>query len=259
MASFVPLLVYGLAVGVSLGLTGGGGSIVTVPLLVYLVGEPVHAAIPTSLVIVGATALFAYLGRLSQANTAGGLAVGLTGLLGAVPGRLGAAFFSGRVLLLLFALIMIVASYFMFRSQTYERQTTKKPQWPVVIAVGVGIGFLTGFLGVGGGFLIVPGLVLLMGMQMRSAIPTSLLVIAINCGSSLFGPALVGRADVVADVQWSVAAIFVLGGLAGGIAGAAVAARLNQGALKRVFAVFVFCVGLFIAASSTGLIPISVK
>ncbi len=260
MASLIPLLLYGLAVGVSLGLTGGGGSIITVPLLVYLVGEPVHTAIPTSLVIVGGTAFSGYVGRLSQANTLSGLAVGLAGLVGAVPGRLASQFFSGRVLLLLFALIMLVASFFMFRSKTYETQDSAKPHWLMVMLVGVAIGFLTGFLGVGGGFLIVPGLALLLGMPMRSAIPTSLLVIAINCASSLIGPALLGhRGQAVVGIAWGVALIFLVGGLAGGAAGGAIAARLNQRALKRVFAVFVFAVGLFIAGSTTGVIPIGVK
>jgi uncharacterized membrane protein YfcA len=259
MTSLIPLLLYGLAVGVSLGLTGGGGSIITVPLLVYLVGEPVHVAIPTSLVIVGGIAFLSYVSRLTQASTAYGFAVGLAGLVGAVPGRLAAQFFSGRVLLLLFALLMLIAAFFMFRSTTYATRGSVAPNWLVVTAVGVATGFLTGFLGVGGGFLIVPGLVLLMGLQMRSAIPTSLLVIAINCASSLIGPAVLGHSDAVLGIEWRVALIFLVGGLAGGAVGGAVAARLNQRLLKRVFAVFIVVVGLFIAASTTGVIPISVK
>ena len=254
------LVLYGLAVGVSLGLTGGGGSIITVPLLVYLVGQPVHVAIPTSLVIVGGTAFAGYLGRLSAADTRGGLVFGLIGLGGAVPGRFAAHFFAGPTLLLLFALIMVVASYFMFGSRAYGVKAGAKPNWVAVIVAGVGVGFLTGFLGVGGGFLIVPCLVLILGMGIAQAIPTSLLVIAINCASSLAGPALVGHAEhSLAAIDWRVAALFLAGGLAGGWIGATIARRLDQRALKRVFAVFVFIVGLFIAASTTGLIPISVK
>jgi len=260
MMPVVPLLLYGLAVGISLGLTGGGGSIITVPLLVYLVGEPVHVAIPTSLVIVGGTALAGYLGRASVADTRSGLIVGLVGLFGAVPGRYAAEFFSGRVLLLLFALIMLVASYFMFASKTYDAAGRNRPNWFSVAFVGISIGFLTGFLGVGGGFLIVPCLVLVLGMPMRAAIPTSLLVIAINCASSLVGQALVAsHAASATTVAWGVAALFLVGGLAGSWVGGGLAAKLNQRALKRIFAVFVFAVGLFIAASTTGLIPVSVK
>ena len=260
MAPVIPLLLYGLAVGISLGLTGGGGSIITVPLLVYLVGEPVHVAIPTSLVIVGGTAFAGYLDRRSVADTRCGLIVGFIGLLGAMPGRYAAEFFSGRVLLLLFAAIMLVASFFMFSSRTYEATKDGRPNWFAVGIVGIAIGFLTGFLGVGGGFLIVPSLVLVLGMSMRAAIPTSLLVIAINCASSLVGEAFVaGHTASATTVAWGVAALFLVGGLAGSWIGGALTARLKGRALKRVFAVFVFAVGLFIGASTTGLIPISVK
>jgi len=254
------LVVYGLAVGLSLGLTGGGGSIITVPLLVYLVGESVHVAIPTSLVIVGATALSGYLARLPVADTRRGMVFGLIGLAGAVPGRFAAHFFSGPTLLMLFAFIMLVASYFMFSPKTYVFTGTGRANWFAVIVAGVGVGFLTGFLGVGGGFLIVPSLVLVLGMGMREAIPTSLLVIALNCASSLAGPALMGHAEhSLASIDWRVAGFFVTGGLAGSWIGGAAAQRLDQRALKRVFAVFVFAVGLFIAGSATGLIPIKVK
>jgi uncharacterized membrane protein YfcA len=253
-------LLCGLAVGISLGITGGGGSIITVPLLVYIVHQHVHAAIPTSLVIVGATAFAGYLRRLDTARTMDGIIVGLVGVVGAVPGRLAADFFSGRTLLLLFALLMIVAAVFMYASRTYEPKPGTKPHWAMVGLVGIGIGFLTGFLGVGGGFLIVPGLVLLLGLPMREAIPTSLLVIALNCASGLLGPVVVGHGGAaVGAIDWHVALLFVIGGIAGAAAGSAVVGRLNQKALKHVFAVFVFAVGVFVAGSATGVIPVSVK
>jgi uncharacterized membrane protein YfcA len=269
VASVIPLLVYGLAVGVSLGLTGGGGSIITVPLLVYLVGETVHVAIPTSLVIVGGTALAGYVSRIAAADTRAGLLLGFAGLFGAVPGRFASQFFSGRVLLLLFSLIMLVASYFMFRSKTYgvaegasapETMERVRPNWLAVAFSGIAVGFLTGFLGVGGGFLIVPCIVLILRMPMRAAIPTSLLVIAVNCASSLIGPMVMGQAGrAVAAIDWDVAWLFLAGGLAGSWIGAAVAAKLDQRVLKRMFAVFVFAVGLVIAGSTTGLLPLPVK
>ncbi len=260
MASLGLLLLYGLVVGISLGLTGGGGSILTVPLLVYLVGQPVHAAIPTSLVVVGATAFSGYARRISQANSFDGLIVGLAGVFGAVPGRLLAQSFSGRALLLLFAGIMLVAAVLMFRSKTYASHAGAKPHWALVIAVGVAIGFLTGFLGVGGGFLIVPGLVLLLGIPMEAAIPTSLLVIAINCASSLLGPLLLGQgAAAIGAIDWRVALLFVAGGIFGALLGRAAASHLDQRTLKQVFAVFIFSVALFVVASTTGVIPLTVK
>jgi len=260
MASLVLLALYGLIVGISLGLTGGGGSILTVPLLVYLVGQPVHVAIPTSLVVVGATAFSGYARRISQANSFDGIVVGLAGIFGAVPGRLFAQSFSGRTLLLLFAAIMLVAAVLMFRSKTYTSRTGPRPHWALVIAVGVAIGFLTGFLGVGGGFLIVPGLVLLLGTSMEIAIPTSLLVIAINCASALLGPLLLGQGSAtIGAIDWRVALLFVAGGIVGALLGRAAASRLDQRMLKQVFAVFIFAIALFVVGSTTGVIPLAVK
>src|SRR5579872_6041707 len=175
------LLIYGLAVGISLGLTGGGGSIITVPLLVYAVGEPVHQAIATSLVVVGGIALLGFFGRIRQSDPASGAILGVLGLLGAVPGRLASQFFSGRTLLLMFAVIMVIAAIAMLRSKTYEQPANAQRNFVLIAALGIAVGFLTGFLGVGGGFLIVPVLVLSLGLSMRAAIPTSLLVIGINC------------------------------------------------------------------------------
>ncbi|MDQ6824454.1 MAG: sulfite exporter TauE/SafE family protein [Candidatus Eremiobacteraeota bacterium] len=255
-----PLLVYGLAVGISLGLTGGGGSIITVPLLVYAVGEPVHQAIETSLVIVGGIALMGFFGRIREADPSGGIALGLTGVLGAIPGRIAAHFFAGSTLLLLFAIIMVIASIAMFRPKSYEISQITKRNWVLITLAGIALGFLTGFLGVGGGFLIVPVLVLLLGMPMRSAIPTSLLVIGINCFASLLATALLSRGvRVSAGIDWYIAVIFVVGGLVGNLVGAAVAQRLNARTLKRVFAVFIFFLGLFVAGGAAGLIPLPVK
>jgi uncharacterized protein len=254
------LLIYGLIVGVSLGLTGGGGSIITVPLLVYAVGEPVHEAIATSLVIVGGTALLGFAGRIRQADPLSGLALGCIGFFGAVPGRLAAQYFSGRTLLLLFATIMVIAGVAMFRSKTYESGDRQRRNWLLVGLMGVLLGFLTGFLGIGGGFLIVPVLVLFLGMPMRGAIPTSLLVIGLNCLAGLLGSVFVHRSsDSIAAVDWKVALFFLVGGAVGGLAGAAIARRLDSRSLKRVFAVFLFCIGMFVVASVTGLIPLAVK
>ena len=257
----IPLLAYGLAVGLSLGLTGGGGSIITVPLLVYLVGQPVHVAIPTSLAIVGGTALAGYLTRASAADSRAGVIIGLVGLVGAIPGRYAALLFDGQALLALFSIIMLIAAFFMFRSTAYQAPKNARPNWLAAAAGGVGIGFLTGFLGVGGGFLIVPCLVLVLGMSMRQAVPTSLLVIAINCAWGLVGHLLAAGhgAHGSAAIDWRLAALFLAGGLAGSWAGGAVAAALDQRALKRIFAVFVFAVGLFMTATTTGLLHVPVK
>ena len=253
MAHFTALVGYGLAVGLSLGLTGGGGSIIAVPLLVYLVGERTHVAVGTSLVIVGGVAVAGFLGRIGLARIPLGLVMGVIGLAGAVPGTLVARHIPDKVQLGLFAVIMLIAAAAMFGARPPDAPRVERRNWPAIVAVGIGIGFLTGLLGIGGGFLIVPALVLALGIPMRSAIPTSLLVIAINCVWSLLGR-LAG-----AEIDWPVAVVFLAGGLAGNAIGALVAARLNQRQLRRVFAAFVFAVGLFVGASATGLIPIAVK
>jgi uncharacterized membrane protein YfcA len=123
----------------------------------------------------------------------------------------------------------------------------------VVVIAGVGLGFLTGFLGVGGGFLIVPTMVFAFGVSMQTAIATSLLVIAFNSFVSLL------TRFATASVDWSVAGAFLAGGIAGSTAASMLVHRLDQRRLKRIFAVFILLVGLFTAASATGLIPVRVK
>lgn len=223
------------------------------PLLVYLVGERVSVAIGTSLVIVGGAALQGFVGRFRSARVPLGISLGVIGIVGAVPGTYLAHHVNGKTQLLLFSIIMLAAAVAMFRSRAAEAGQGRPQNWTAVAIVGVVIGFLTGFLGVGGGFMIVPALVLALGVPMKSAIPTSLLVIALNCVWSLAGR-LRG-----AEIDWMVAVIFLVGGLIGNAIGAYAAGRLGQRQLRRVFAVFIFAVGLFVAASATGLLPINVK
>lgn len=223
------------------------------PLLVYLVGERVSVAIGTSLVIVGGAALQGFVGRFRMARIPLGISLGVIGIVGALPGTYLAHRVSGKTQLLLFSIIMLVAAVAMFRSRAAEAAQGRPQNWTAVAIVGVVIGFLTGFLGVGGGFMIVPALVLALGVPMKSAIPTSLLVIALNCIWSLAGR-LRG-----AEIDWMVAVIFLVGGFIGNAIGAYAAGRLGQRQLRRVFAVFIFAVGLFVAATATGLLPVNVK
>jgi hypothetical protein len=254
---YIPQLVsdlaYGAAIGVALGLTGSGGSILTVPALVYLVGLDVHAAIGTSLAVVGGIATEGFVEQRDGVQWKSGFLLGVCGIAGNVPGSLLSAYVSGSALLLLFSGIMIVASIGMLRSRSADvPRNTTAPMLVVVIA-GVGLGFLTGFLGVGGGFLIVPTMVFAFGVSMQTAIATSLLVIAFNSFVSLL------TRFATASVDWSVAGAFLAGGIAGSTAASMLVHRLDQRRLKRIFAVFILLVGLFTAASATGLIPVRVK
>jgi uncharacterized membrane protein YfcA len=246
-------LAYGAAIGGALGLTGTGGSILAVPALVYLVGEDVHTAIGTSLAIVGGIALEGVFQQRESVQWKSGLLLGVCGIAGSIPGSLLTPYFSSATLLLLFSGIMIVASISMLRSGGSDaRRETDAPLWAVFFA-GLGIGFLTGFIGVGGGFLIVPAMVFAFRCSMQVAIATSLLVIALN---SFFG--LATRFATV-SIEWVVVGAFVVGGLGASIVASKLVHRLDQRHLKRIFAVFILIVGIFIAASATGLIPIRVK
>jgi uncharacterized membrane protein YfcA len=246
-------LAYGIAIGGALGLTGTGGSILAVPVLVYLVGQDVHTAIGTALAVVGGIAAEGMVQQRDAVQWKAGLLLGLSGIGGSIPGSLLSPYVSSSMLLLLFSALAIGASISMLLLRSPETAgDTKAPLWITVIA-GIGIGFLTGFLGVGVGFLIVPTMVFAFGCTMQIAIATSLLVIAFN--------SFVGLATrfAIASIDWTIVGAFLVGGIAGNTAAAMLVHRLDQRRLKRIFAVFILLVGLFTAASATGLIPIHVK
>jgi uncharacterized membrane protein YfcA len=247
-------LVYGAAIGGALGLTGTGGSILAVPTLVYLVGQDVHTAIGTSLAVVGGIAAEGALEQRKTVEWKAGMLLGACGILGTTPGSLLSAYVSSTVLMLLFSALTIAASISMLRSSQRADSSQNKPAplWAILIA-GICIGFLTGFLGVGVGFLIVPTMVFAFACTMQVAIATSLLVIAFN--------SFVGLATrfATASIDWTIVGAFLAGGIAGNTAAAMLVGRLDQRRLKRIFAVFILAVGLFTAASATGLIPIRVK
>lgn len=246
-------LLYCAAIGAALGLTGTGGSILAVPALVYLVGEDVHTAIGTSLAIVGGIAGEGALQQRDKVELKSGLLLGVCGLVGSIPGSLLSPYFSSSTLLLIFSSIMIIASVSMLRSSGSDAPAVSKASLWLVFAAGLGIGFLTGFIGVGGGFLIVPVMVFALGCSMQIAIATSLLVIALN---SVFGLA---TRFATSPIEWTVVGAFLIGGLGANIVASKLVLRLDQRRLKRIFAVFILLVGLFTAASSSGLIPVRVK
>ncbi len=246
-------LAYGAAIGAALGLTGTGGSILAVPTLVYLVGQGVHAAIGTSLAVVGGIAAEGAVEQRARVQWKAGLLLGACGIAGSIPGSLLSPYVSGSVLLLLFSALTLAASASMLLSRRMDR-TPIKPSAPwMAFPTGIAIGFLTGFLGVGVGFLIVPTMVFVFACTMQAAIATSLLVIALN--------SFVGLATrfAAASIDWGVVAAFLVGGVAGNAVAASLVPRLDQQDLKRIFAVFILLVGLITAASATGVIPIRIK
>lgn len=233
---------FGVLIGLLLGLVGGGGSILTVPILVYVLGLGPHAATATSLVIVGLSALsgaipHARAGRVQWRTAA---LFGLAGVLGAFAGAWANRRVSGPVILFLFGLLMlIVAARMAFgRKAKVKGAITPKP-WAIP-ASGLIIGIMTGFFGVGGGFLIVPALVLVLGLPMRVAVGTSLVIIALNSASGVIAQWSGG------EFNWPVAVLMLIGGFVGGQIGALAAGRVDEDALAKGFGGLVAAVGVYL-------------
>ncbi|MCW5882008.1 MAG: sulfite exporter TauE/SafE family protein [Anaerolineae bacterium] len=239
-----------IAIGLSLGLLGGGGSILTVPALVFAVGMTPEAAVSTSLAVVGLNALLgtALQARRGNVNWRAAAFFGGAGIVGAYLGSFFTRFVPGTLLLVLFALLMLVVATMMLRPL---RAGGSKPvaHWGTALGAGFGVGLLTGFLGVGGGFLIVPALVLLVGLSMTSAVATSLPIIALNSASGFLGHLSQGPLD------WGVTLRFVALGAVGVVIGVRLANRVPAYKLRAWFAWFVIAVALYMLART--LLPLT--
>lgn len=238
-------LILSAGIGLSLGFIGGGGSIITVPVLVYVLGVPAHRAIGMSLAVVGSTALVGALlhHRRDAVAWRTGSLFAASGIASAFLGSKLTRLVSPAVLLLLFAgLMLVVATVMLARKPPADDEPLHAPSLPREILAGLGVGFLTGFLGVGGGFLIVPALVLFGGLAMKEAIGTSLFVIAVNCASGLLGHLSAGDAD------WRLTLMVAALAVTGALAGTALSHRFHPTHLRRIFAWFVVAVALFLIA-----------
>ncbi len=239
-------LIGALAVGLSLGLLGSGGSILTVPVLHYLLGQPEKLAIAGSLLVVGSIAAAACLphARSRQVDWPSVLWFGLPGMAGAWVGASLATWVPGPVQLATFAGVMLLAAWRMLRGGILQRRDRIAPRISVV-AGGTGVGLLSGLVGVGGGFLIVPALVLLAGVPMGRAVGTSLAVIALNsfAGFARYLPVL--EAEEL-EPDWTILVLIAAIGVVGSLAGHRLGRRLPQAALRRIFGAFLFAMSLFI-------------
>jgi uncharacterized protein len=217
----------GVIVGFSLGLIGGGGSILAVPLLLYVVGMPdPHQAIGTSALAVAVNA-YANLvphARAQHVRWGPALIFASAGVVGAFAGSSIGKAVDGHRLLILFALLMLFVAALMLRGRKADTGATgavpQKNLWRLV-AIGLGTGTLSGFYGIGGGFLVVPGLILATGMPTIAAIGSSLVAVG------TFGMTTAVNYAVSGLVDWPVALLFILGGIAGGWIGARIAKRLS--------------------------------
>jgi len=237
-----------IAIGVSLGLLGSGGSILTVPLLVYLLDQPEKLAIAGSLAIVGTIAAAGsvpYM-RAGLVRWRAVLLFGPPGMVGTFLGAWLAVHVSGAFQLTLFAMVMLAAAVFMLRpiALDHAQIATPRPGWTIVL-YGLSVGIVTGLVGVGGGFLIVPALVLLGGLAMREAVATSLVIIALQSASGFFK-----YQDVLAlerlELDWHVIALVALLGIAGSFAGNVLAGRIPQPRLRSLFGIFLIAMGVLI-------------
>ena len=234
------LLAMGLAtlVGLSLGALGGGGSIITTPVLVYAAHVQPENAVGMSLVIVGITSLVGAVIHLRRGNFAlePGVLFSLTGMVAAFIGSAGTHLLSRRMLMLLYAGIMLVVGLAMLRGAVASRRSTSRNIYQC-LAAGFAVGLLTGFLGVGGGFLIVPALVLFAGLDTRVAAGTSLAVIAFNCATGLLGQLR------FVFIDWNLMLGFLAFAIAGMVVGSTLSTRLPEARLRRMFAITVLVLG----------------
>lgn len=273
-------LALGLVIGLSLGALGGGGSILTVPVLVYAVGQSAQSATTGSLVIVGITAAVAAAGhaRGGRVRWGAGVAFGAAGVPASVLGTRLNAHISPAVLLVCFALLMVVAASAMLAktmvaarpSELADDEQAARLRTPATVGVpsgaarqdrpaaapqqargktgtalkvllaGLVVGFLTGFLGVGGGFIIVPALVLALRYDMPTAVGTSLLVISLNSGVALLAR---GGHE---QFHWSIIIPFTLAAVTGSLGGRRVAVRASGTSLTRAFAVLLLAVAAYV-------------
>ena len=236
----------GALVGFTLGLVGGGGSILAVPLMVYLVGvNSPHVAIGTSALAVAANAATGLLQHARDHNVRWrcGFMYAGAGIVGALAGSTLGKNFDGQKLLFLFALLMIMVGALMLRSRKAEGTpgaACNHRNAPKVLGYGLGTGAFSGFFGIGGGFLIVPGLIASTDMIMINAVGTSLIAV------TAFGLTTAANYALSGLVDWALAAVFILGGIGGGYFGTRLAKRLSGGGqLKTVFAGLIFVVAIY--------------
>ena len=245
-------VILGLVIGVLLGMLGGGGSILAVPALVYGASMPLSAAIPTSLIVVGISSATSVLSRLKQVQWRLAGVFAATGAAAAFAGAAVNRRLPPTAVLLGFAALMVVVGIQMLRDRGQVGGACALPaggiNWrsclPKAISAGLGVGFLTGLFGVGGGFLIIPVLVVLLGLPMATAAATSLVVISVNSAAGFLahlGPVA---------IDYRVTTAFTIAAIVGSLLAGRVAARLPAARFRRWFAYLVLAVALYVTVQA---------
>lgn len=239
-----------ILIGLFLGLLGGGGSILTVPIFVYLIGFPPKEAIALSLAVVGAVSLIGVFKhwKLGNVNFKIVTLFAPFAMAGTFLGAQLSQFVSGSFQLILFSVVMLIAAIFMFKKTknlketeiTTEKTSYSKKDILLIAIEGVFVGILTGLVGVGGGFLIVPALVLLTKIPMKEAIGSSLLIISLKSFAGFYG--YLGQISI----DWGFLLLFIAIASVGILIGTYLIRFISQTQLKKVFAIFLIIMGVFI-------------
>lgn len=240
-------LLLSVLIGLSLGLLGGGGSILTVPILTYVAGLEAKEAIAASLFVVGVTSAFSAIShaRNQRVRWRTGLIFGGASMAGAFVGGLLGGHIPGTVLMIGFAVMMVATSVAMIRGRRNSKDSSDSAhdrKMPVfkVLAEGIVVGLVTGLVGAGGGFLVVPALALLGGLPMPVAVGTSLVVIAMKSFAGLAGYL------TTVSLDWVLIGSITLAAIAGSVLGARLAGRIPEAALRKGFGIFVLVMGVFV-------------
>ena len=246
-AAVILVLALSLVIGLSLGVLGGGGSILTVPILVYVAGFGPKEAIAASLFVVGVTSAVSVVShaRRGRVRWRTGLVFGAAGMAGAFVGGLLGGHIPGQILLIAFAVMMVATSIAMLRGRKKKDDGGAAPvkhELPLgrVLLDGAVVGLITGLVGAGGGFLVVPALALLGGLPMAAAVGTSLVVIAMK--------SFAGLAGYLTSVQldWGLVLAVTAAAIAGTLIGSRIAGRIPEDALRKAFGWFVLAMGTFV-------------
>lgn len=250
------ILIGALIIGLTLGMLGSGGSAITVPVLVYLVGHGAKESIAESMAIVGLISIVAAIpyARSKQIDWRSVLYFGIPGMAGTFIGAWLGGIAAEELQLVVFGAVLLATAFAMFRPMAPAHGESevihRSPIWKVATE-GLLVGTLTGFVGVGGGFLIVPALVVFGGLPMRLAIGTSLVIIAIKAavGFAKYEQYLLTHNSTV-DAETIL--LFVIVGVCGSLIGRKINASLDQNMLKRVFASFLILIGAFVVVNEGG-------
>lgn len=243
--TLVLTLLLAVLIGVSLGLLGGGGSILTVPILTYVAGLPPKEAIAASLFVVGTTSAVSAFShaRAGRVRWRTGMIFGAAGMVGAFGGGLLGGYIPGTVLMIAFALMMVATSVAMIRGRKGARAedpSARDLPTAKIVAEGLAVGLATGLVGAGGGFLVVPALALLGGLPMPVAVGTSLVVIAMKSFAGLAGYL------TSVSLDWALVGGVTLAAILGSLLGSRLAGRIPENVLRKGFGIFVLVMGAFV-------------